>query len=75
MLKKITVNSVSPGYVDTHLMKNIRPDILADIIKAIPAQRLAHPDEIAWAVSFLIADESAYITGANLSINGGLHMY
>ncbi len=75
MSKNITVNSLSPGYVDTRLMKGIRPDILEGIIAQIPARRLAQTQEIAWAVEFLISEKSRYITGANLSINGGLHMY
>ncbi|MBN9231649.1 MAG: beta-ketoacyl-ACP reductase [Legionella sp. 40-6] len=75
MSKNITVNSISPGYVNTRLMKGIRPDILDNIINQIPAKRLADPEEIAWAIEFLISDKSRYITGANLSINGGLHMY
>lgn len=75
MSKNITVNSISPGYVNTRLMKGIRPDILDDIISLIPAKRLAEPEEIAWAIEFLINERSRYITGANLSINGGLHMY
>lgn len=75
MSKNITVNSISPGYVNTHLMQGIRPDILDSIITQIPAKRLAEPEEIAWAVEFLIHENSRYITGANLSINGGLHMY
>lgn len=75
MSKNITVNSLSPGYVNTRLMKGIRPDILESIIAQIPAKRLAQPEEIAWAVEFLVSDKSRYITGANLSINGGLHMY
>lgn len=75
MAKNITVNSISPGYVDTHLMADIRPDILEQIIEQIPAKRLAKPEEVAWAVHFLVSDRSSYITGANLSINGGLHMY
>ena len=75
MAKNITVNSLSPGYVDTRLMQGIRPDILEGIIELIPAKRLAHPQEIAWAVEFLISEKSRYITGANLSVNGGLHMY
>lgn len=75
MSKNITVNSLSPGYVDTRLMNDIRPDILEGIIAQIPAKRLAQPQEIAWAVAFLISEKSRYITGANLSINGGLHMY
>ncbi|PWY57554.1 acetoacetyl-CoA reductase [Legionella qingyii] len=75
MSKNITVNSLSPGYVDTRLMKGIRPDILDGIIAQIPAKRLAQTQEIAWAVEFLISEKSRYITGANLSVNGGLHMY
>jgi acetoacetyl-CoA reductase len=75
MVKNITVNSISPGYVNTRLMQGIRPDILDTIISQIPAKRLAEPQEVAWAVEFLVSDKSQYITGANLSINGGLHMY
>jgi acetoacetyl-CoA reductase len=75
MSKNITVNSISPGYVNTRLMQGIRPDILESIIALIPAKRLAQPQEIAWAIEFLISDKSRYITGANLSVNGGLHMY
>ncbi|MDP3268232.1 MAG: acetoacetyl-CoA reductase [Legionella sp.] len=75
MMKNITVNSLSPGYVNTRLMQGIRPDILDQIINQIPAKRLAEPQEIAWAIEFLISEKSRYITGANLSINGGLHMY
>lgn len=75
MSKNITVNSLSPGYVNTRLMQGIRPDILDGIVSLIPAKRLAEPQEIAWAIEFLISEKSRYITGANLSVNGGLHMY
>ncbi|KTC76798.1 acetoacetyl-CoA reductase [Legionella brunensis] len=75
MSKNITVNSISPGYVNTRLMKGIRPDILQSIIELIPAKRLAEPEEVAWVVEFLAHERSRYITGANLSVNGGLHMY
>lgn len=75
MAKNITVNSISPGYVNTRLMKNIRPDILDSIIQLIPAKRLAEPEDVAWVVKFLVSEKSRYITGANLSVNGGLHMY
>lgn len=74
MSKNITVNSISPGYVNTRLMHGIRPDILESIIASIPAKRLAEPEEIAWAISFLVNEKSDYITGTNLSINGGLFM-
>lgn len=75
MPKNITVNSISPGYVNTRLMAGIRPDILQSIVELIPAKRLAEPEEIAWVVDFLVSEKSRYITGSNLSINGGLHMY
>lgn len=75
MAKNITVNSISPGYVNTRLMHGIRPDILQSIIDLIPAKRLAEPEEIAWVVEFLVNEKSRYITGSNVSVNGGLHMY
>jgi acetoacetyl-CoA reductase len=68
----ITVNTVSPGYVETSMTGAIPPQILAQIVEKIPVGRLAQPEEIAWAVGFLVAEESGYITGANLPVNGGL---
>src|SRR5206468_12356329 len=73
--KGVTVNAVSPGYVDTDMVAAIRVDVRVKIVAEIPAGRLALPDEIADAVAFLASDGAAYITGANLSVNGGLHMY
>lgn len=73
--KGITVNTVSPGYVKTRMMDKIAPEILSKIIDQIPVARLASTEEIASLVSFLSADTSSYITGANFAINGGLHMF
>lgn len=73
--KGITANCVSPGYVGTSMVKKIAPPILDQIIQQIPMGRLAEPWEIARVVAFLAADESAYISGANIPINGCLHMY
>lgn len=73
--KGITVNTISPGYVNTKMVQQIRDDILDKIKESIPAGRLAEPTEIAWIVEFLINDKSQYITGANIAINGGLHMF
>jgi len=73
--KGVTVNAVSPGYVQTDMVAAIRPDVRDKIIAEIPAGRLATPDEIADAVAYLGSDGAAYITGTNLSVNGGLHMY
>jgi len=73
--KGVTVNSVSPGYVQTDMVMAIREDVRARIVAEIPAGRLAKPEEVADAVAFLASDKAAYITGTNLSVNGGLHMY
>jgi acetoacetyl-CoA reductase len=72
--KGVTVNTVSPGYVETDMVKAIRAEIREQIIASIPMGRLAQPEEIAAVVAFLAADEAGYITGANISVNGGMHM-
>ena len=72
--KGVTVNSVSPGYVATDMVKSIRQDVLEKIVAGIPMGRLAHPEEIAALVAFLTSDEAGYITGANIAINGGMYM-
>ena len=73
--KGVTVNCVSPGYVETNMVRAIRKDVLDKIVEGIPIGRLARPDEIAALVAFLASDDAAYITGTNIGINGGLHMY
>jgi acetoacetyl-CoA reductase len=73
--KGVTVNTISPGYVATEMVKKIAPEILEKIVAQIPVGRLADPSEIARTVSFLAAEESGYITGANIAVNGGQHMY
>lgn len=70
----VTVNTVSPGYVDTALARQIRPDILEKLIAGIPVRRMGVPADIARVVVFLCADDSGYITGANLAVNGGMYM-
>jgi len=70
----ITVNTVSPGYVATDMVMAVPEEVRAKIAADIPTGRLGTPDEIAYAVSFLIAEEAAWITGSNLDINGGHHM-
>ena len=73
--KGVTVNAISPGYVQTEMVMAIREDVRQKIVAEIPAGRLAMPEEVADAVAFLASDNAAYITGTNLSVNGGLHMY
>jgi len=72
--KGVTVNTVSPGYVETDMVRAIRADVRQGIIDAIPMGRLAKPEEIAAVVAFLASEEAGYITGANISVNGGMHM-
>ena len=72
--KGVTVNTVSPGYVDTDLVRAIRPEIRASIVASIPMGRLARPEEVAAVVAFLVCEDAGYITGANISVNGGMHM-
>ena len=73
--KGVTVNAISPGYVQTEMVMAIREDVRQKIVSEIPAGRLAMPDEVADAVAFLASEKAAYITGTNLAVNGGLHMY
>jgi acetoacetyl-CoA reductase len=70
----ITVNTVSPGYVGTDMVMAVPEDVRAKIVAQIPTGRLGSPEEIAYSVCFFVADEAAWITGANLSINGGQYM-
>ena len=72
--KGVTVNTISPGYVDTDMVRAIKPEVLQSIVASIPMGRLAKPEEIASLVAFLASEDAGYITGANISINGGLHM-
>lgn len=72
--KGVTANAVSPGYVDTPMVRKVPEKILNNIIEGIPVGRLGQPEDIARAVSFLTADEAGYVTGTNLSVNGGQYM-
>lgn len=70
----ITVNTVSPGYVGTDMVMAVPEEVRAKIVAQIPVGRLGSPDEIAYAVGFLVDEQASWITGANLSINGGHYM-
>ena len=72
--KGVTVNTVSPGYIGTDMVKAIRPDVLDKIVATIPVKRLGEPSEIASIIAWLAGPESGYTTGADFSVNGGLHM-
>jgi acetoacetyl-CoA reductase len=72
--KGVTVNTISPGYVATDMVKAIKADVLQQIVATIPMGRLAEPDEIGGLVAYLCSEEAGYITGSNISINGGLYL-
>lgn len=73
--KGITVNTISPGYIATEMVMAVPETIRQQIIAQIPVGRLGNPEEISRCVVFLASDNAGYITGSNLSINGGQHMY
>ena len=70
----ITVNTVSPGYIATDMVMAVPEEVRNKIVAQIPTGRLGMPEEIAYAVGFFIPDEAGWITGANLSANGGQYM-
>jgi acetoacetyl-CoA reductase len=72
--KGVTVNTVSPGYIGTDMVKAIKPEILEKIIATIPVKRLGTPEEIGSVVAWLAGEDSGFTTGADFSCNGGLHM-
>jgi acetoacetyl-CoA reductase len=71
----VTVNTVSPGYMNTKMVEAVPREILDRIVAEIPVGRLGDTREIAALVGFLCSDDAAFITGANYSINGGHHMH
>ena len=72
--KGVTVNAIAPGYIGTDMVMAIRDDIRQGIIDTVPMKRLGRPDEIGDLCAYLASDKAAYITGATININGGLHM-
>jgi len=72
--KGVTVNTVSPGYIGTDMVKAIKPEVLEKIVATIPVKRLGTPDEIGSICAWLAGDDSGFTTGADFSCNGGLHM-
>ena len=72
--KGVTVNTVSPGYIGTDMVRAIREDILEKIVATIPVRRLGEPEEIASMVAWLASDDAGFATGGDFSVNGGLHM-
>jgi acetoacetyl-CoA reductase len=74
--KGVTVNTISPGYIGTKMVMAIPKEVLdSKIIPQIPMGRLGKPEEVAGLVAYLASDEAAFLTGANIAINGGQHMF
>jgi acetoacetyl-CoA reductase len=73
--KGVTVNTISPGYIGTKMVLAIPKDVLdTKIVPQIPIGRLGRPEEVAGLCAYLASDEAAFVTGANIAINGGQHM-
>jgi len=72
--KGVTVNTVSPGYIGTEMVRAIKPEILEKIVSQIPVKRLGTPEEIGSIVGWLASEDSGFTTGAEFACNGGLHM-
>ena len=72
--RNINVNSISPGFINTDMTKALSEDQIDALSKNIPLNRIAEPSEIASVVSFLLSNDSSYITGENINVNGGLYM-
>lgn len=72
--KGVTVNTVSPGYIGTDMVKAIKPDVLEKIVATIPVKRLGEPSEIASIIAWIASEDAGFATGADFSLNGGLHM-
>jgi acetoacetyl-CoA reductase len=72
--KGVTVNSVSPGYIKSAMTDMVPEELRDQILATVPVGRIGQPDDIARAVAFLCSDESSYLTGVNLPVNGGLFM-
>lgn len=72
--RNITVNTISPGFIDTDMTKELSDDIKNNLLSSIPLARLGKPEEIAHTVSFLASDGASYITGETIHVNGGMFM-
>ena len=70
----ITVNAIAPGFINTDMTKELSDDQVANLTSGIPAARLGEPEDIAATAVFLASDESAYVTGTTIHVNGGMYM-
>jgi acetoacetyl-CoA reductase len=73
--KGVTVNTVSPGYLDTKMVTSMSEEVVKQVTAGIPVGRLGRPEEIAALVAFIVSESAGFMTGSNVSMNGGQHMY
>ena len=73
--KGVTVNTVSPGYLDTKMVTSMSEEVVKQVTAGIPVGRLGRPEEIAALVAFIASESAGFMTGSNVSMNGGQHMY
>ena len=72
--KNITLNCVSPGFIQSKMTDNINESIKADLTSRIPMSRLGNAEDVANSVAFLSSDQASYITGETIHVNGGMYM-
>jgi 3-oxoacyl-[acyl-carrier protein] reductase len=72
--RNITVNSISPGFIETDMTSELKEEQKNALIKSIPLSRMGSPAELANIVRFIASNEASYITGENINVNGGLYM-
>src|SRR2546422_4199102 len=72
--RQITVNAVTPGFIDTDMTSGLSPEVKQKVLESIPLRRLGTAEDVAAAVRFLASEEAGYITGHVLSVNGGMYM-
>ena len=68
----VTVNAVAPGFIESEMTKELRPVVMAEVAKRIPAKRVGQPEDVAAAVLFLASPAAAYITGQTIVVDGGM---
>ena len=71
----VRCNCINPGFIDTQMLAAVPPAALANMAARTPQGRVGKPEEVAGLVAYLSSEEAAFVTGANISINGGQHMY
>jgi 3-oxoacyl-[acyl-carrier protein] reductase len=72
--REVTVNAVSPGFINTDMTRSLSDDQRQALVDRIPLQRIGNPEEVAAAVAFLVSEVAGYITGQTLHVNGGMYM-